>query len=47
MLNTSVILALAIRAGILTVDDADHAKAVLEEHRFIMSFASFRDILPK
>jgi len=47
MLNTSGILALAIRAGILTVEDADHAKTVLEQHRFIMSFASFRDILSK
>jgi predicted nucleic acid-binding protein len=47
MLNTPGILALAIRAGILTVEDADQAKAVLEQHRFIMSFASFRDILPK
>lgn len=47
MLNTPGILALAIRAGILTVEDADHAKTVLEQHRFIMSFASFRDILTK
>lgn len=47
MLNTPGIFALAIRAGILTVEDADHAKTVLEQHRFIMSFASFRDILLK
>ena len=46
LLNTPGILTLAITSGILTVQDADHAKAVLEQHRFIMSFRSFRDVLP-
>jgi hypothetical protein len=45
-LNTPGIFSLAISAGIITVEDADRAKAVLEQHRFIMSFASFRDVLP-
>ncbi len=47
LLNTPGILALAISGGIITVEDADRAKAILEQHRFIMSFASFRDILPR
>lgn len=46
LLNTPGILSLAISGGIITVEDADRAKAVLERHRFIMSFASFRDVLP-
>jgi predicted nucleic acid-binding protein len=45
MLNTPGILSLAISGGIITVEDADHAKAVLEQNRFIMSFASFRDVV--
>jgi hypothetical protein len=35
----------AIRAGLITVEDADSAKAVLEQHRFRLKFSSFRDIL--
>ncbi len=46
LLNTPGILSLAISGGIITVEDADRAKAVLEQNRFIMSFASFRDVLP-
>src|SRR5271154_1251844 len=46
LLNTPGILSLAISGGIITVEDADRAKAVLEQHRFIMSFASFHDVLP-
>jgi predicted nucleic acid-binding protein len=45
MLNTPGILSLAISGGIITVEDADRAKAVLEQNRFIMSFASFRDVV--
>ena len=44
MLNTPGILTLAIKAGILTIAEADHVKTVLEQHRFVMSFASFRDV---
>jgi predicted nucleic acid-binding protein len=47
LLNTPGILTLAITSGILTVEDADGAKALLEQHRFTMSFSSFRDVLPK
>src|SRR5438046_1430240 len=42
LLNTPGILTLAISSGILTVEDADRAKAVLEQHRFIMSFRDYR-----
>lgn len=45
--HTPGILTLAITSGTLTVEDADGAKAVLEQHRFIMSFRSFRDVLPR
>jgi predicted nucleic acid-binding protein len=47
LLNTPGILTLAITSGVLNVEDADSAKAVLEQHRFIMSFHSFRDVLPR
>jgi predicted nucleic acid-binding protein len=47
LLNTPGILVLAIKAGLLTMEEADHAKAVLEQNRFVMNFLSFRDILPK
>jgi predicted nucleic acid-binding protein len=46
LLNTPGILTLAITGGVLTVEDADQAKAVLELRHFIMSFRSFRDVLP-
>lgn len=45
ILNTPGIFVLAITAGIITVEGADHAKAVLEQNRFVIRFASFRDIL--
>jgi predicted nucleic acid-binding protein len=45
ILNTAGILVLAIRAGLLSVEEADEIKARLEECRFRMAFASFRDVL--
>lgn len=45
VLNTAGLLVLAIRAGLLTVEEADQDKRVLEEHRFKMRFSSFRDVL--
>ena len=39
------LLVVAIRVGLLTVMEADAAKAVLERHRFKLAFASFRDVL--
>lgn len=45
LLTTPGIFVLAIRAGLLTIEDADEDKRVLEEHRFKMRFSSFRDVL--
>ena len=45
ILNTPGLFLLAIRQGGMTVDEADEAKAVLERHRFRMSFASFRELV--
>ena len=45
LLTTPGLLVLAIRAGLLTIAAADAAKAVLEQHRFAMRFASFADIV--
>ena len=45
LVTTAGLLVLAIRAGLLSVEEADHAKAVLEQHRFRMTFASFRELL--
>jgi predicted nucleic acid-binding protein len=45
ILTTPGIFVLAIRAGVITVERADHAKALLAQRRFEMTFASFRDVL--
>ena len=45
VLNTAGIFVLAIRDGLVTVEEADRDKLVLEEHRFKMRFSSFRDVL--
>ena len=44
IMNTPGILLLAIRQGILAVEEADHLKDILEHHRFKMNFVSFREI---
>lgn len=44
MLTTPGVFVLAIRLKLLTVDQADRMKAVLEEKRFKMAFASFREV---
>ncbi len=45
ILNTPGIFVLAIRAGVLTVEQADRSKRALENHRFRMRFSSFADVL--
>lgn len=45
LVTTPGLFVLAIRSGVLSVDQADEAKAVLERHRFRMAFKSFRDVL--
>ena len=44
VLNTPGILLLAIRTGEMTVDEADRAKPILENHRFTMKFTSFAEL---
>jgi predicted nucleic acid-binding protein len=45
MLNTPGLFVLAIRRGLLSVEEADAIKEVLAERRYDMPFASFRDLL--
>jgi len=45
IVNTAGIFLLAIRAGVMTIEEADDAKAELEHHRFRMAFTSFRDLM--
>jgi len=45
VVNTAGLFVAAIRAGLITVEDADSAKAVLEQHRFRLKFSSFGDVL--
>ena len=45
ILTTAGLIVLAIRANLLTIDQADAIKLVLESKRFRMAFASFRDII--
>ena len=45
LVNTAGLFVLAIRAGLMSIEDADGAKAVLERHRFRMPFESFRKIV--
>jgi hypothetical protein len=39
------VFVLAIRAGLVTTEIADADKSVLEQHRFKMMFASFRELV--
>jgi predicted nucleic acid-binding protein len=45
ILTTPGIFVLAIRSGLLTIDEADADKGTLETCRFVMNFGSFRDVL--
>ena len=45
IINTPGILLVAIRAGVLSIDEADRMKTDLEQHRFRMPFGSFREML--
>jgi len=45
LLTTPAILLRCIRAGVLTVADADAIKAELERHRFRMAFTSFAHLI--
>lgn len=45
IVNTAGLFVAAIRAGLISVEEADAAKSVLELNRFRLPFESFRDIL--
>jgi predicted nucleic acid-binding protein len=45
LVTTAGLFVLAIRAGLLSVEEADQAKAMLERHRFRMKFQSFRNLI--
>ncbi len=45
VLNTPGLLLLAIRQGVLTVQQADEIKATLEANKFRMGFVSFQDLM--
>jgi predicted nucleic acid-binding protein len=45
ILNTPGLYVLWIRAGALTVEEADAARAILDANRFKMKLSSFRDVI--
>ena len=45
ILNTPGLYVLWIRAGSLSVEEADAAKAILDTNRFKMAFSSFREVI--
>jgi predicted nucleic acid-binding protein len=47
LLNTAGILIHAIQLSVITIEEADRAKVLLEQRKFVLKFASFRDALPK
>jgi len=47
IITTAGLLVMAIRAGSIGIEEADQAKAVLEQHRFKLKFRSFADLVTK
>ena len=45
LLTTPGIIVLCIRQGLMTVEEADRMKAILDTKRFKMTFRSFRDVI--
>jgi predicted nucleic acid-binding protein len=45
LVTTAGLLVIAIRAGAISVEEADQAKEILQGHRFRMTFRSFRELL--
>jgi hypothetical protein len=45
LLTTPGIIVLCIRQGLITIDEADRLKAILETKRFKMAFGSFREVV--
>lgn len=47
LITTPGLMLLGIRANLMTLEEADVAKALLEVRKFRMSFGSFRELLPQ
>jgi predicted nucleic acid-binding protein len=45
LVTTAGLFVIAIRAGAISVEEADQVKELLRRHRFRMTFSSFRDLL--
>lgn len=45
LVTTAGLFVLAIRSGLMSIEEGDGAKRILERHRFRMSFGSFRDVV--
>jgi predicted nucleic acid-binding protein len=45
IVRTPDLFVLAIRAGLMSIEEADADKTLLERHRFRMDFTSFRDLV--
>jgi predicted nucleic acid-binding protein len=45
LITTPGLFVLGIRGGVLSIEEADRAKALLEQRRFRMPFRSFRDVV--
>lgn len=45
LMGTADLFLLAIRSGLISVEEADRYKETLEQNRFRMPFASFRDLI--
>ena len=45
IVNTPGIIVLALRRGLISVEEADRIKEVLAQHRYVMPFGSFRELL--
>ncbi len=45
LIETPVLIINAIKKGFISVEEADHAKMILEQHNYKMKFESFKDMI--
>jgi predicted nucleic acid-binding protein len=45
LVTTAGLIVIAIRAGVISVEQADQIKEILQRHRFRMAFRSFQELL--
>jgi hypothetical protein len=43
--TTAGLFVIAIRTGVISVEEADQIKEILQRHRFRMAFRSFQELL--